>query len=71
MKYRYKRNITNTLLYATIITAIMGVIRQYTELGMAIFAIVSILVLSTDRWVENKYLKEIEDKGILQNLKLK
>jgi uncharacterized membrane protein YesL len=60
MKYRYRRHITNTLLYAIIITAIMGIIRQYTVLGMIIFAIVSVLALGADRIVENKYLKEEE-----------
>ena len=65
MKYRYKRHITNTLLYAIIITAIMGIIKEYSHLGMIIFAIISILLLGADRWVENKYLKELEDKGIL------
>ena len=64
MKYRYKRHITNTLLNAIIITAIMGVIKEYSHLGMIIFAIVSILALSADRWVENKHLKEEEDKSI-------
>ena len=60
MKYRYKRHATNTLLYAIIITAIMGIIRQYTVLGMIIFAIVSVLALGADRYVENKHLKEEE-----------
>ena len=64
MKYRYKRHITNTLLYAIIITAIMGIIRQYTVLGMIIFAIVSVIALAADRLVENKHLKEFEDKGV-------
>ena len=60
MKYRYRRHITNTLLYAIIITAIMGIIRQYTVFGMIIFAIVSVLALAADRIVENKHLKEEE-----------
>jgi hypothetical protein len=64
MKYRYRRHITNTLLYAIIITAIMGIIRQYTELGMIIFAIVSVVALAADRLVENKHLKDFEDKGV-------
>ena len=64
MKYRLIRHITNTLLYAIIITAIMGIIRQYSELGFIIFAVVSILALGADRWVENKYLKEEEEKSI-------
>jgi hypothetical protein len=64
MKYRYKRHITNTLLYAIIITAIMGILKEYSHLGMIIFAIVSILALGADRWVENKYLKEEEDKSV-------
>ena len=33
MKYRYKRHVTNTLLYAVIITALIAVIRQYTMEG--------------------------------------
>jgi hypothetical protein len=64
MKYRYGRHITNTLLYAIIITAIMGIIRQYTVSGMIIFAIVSVAALAADRLVENKHLKEFEDKGV-------
>ncbi len=57
MKYRYKRHITNTLLYAVIITALMAIIRQYTTLGAIIFAVVSIVALAADRMVENKHLK--------------
>ena len=64
MKYRYKRHITNTLLYAIIITAIMAILRQYSHVGVIIFGVVSILALGADRWVENKYLKEVEDKII-------
>jgi hypothetical protein len=64
MKYRYRRHITNTLLYAIIITAIMGIIRQYTTLGMIIFAIVSVVALAADRIVENKHLKEEEGVSI-------
>ncbi|PNX53747.1 MAG: hypothetical protein BV458_02705 [Thermoplasmata archaeon M9B2D] len=64
MKYRYKRHITNTLLYAIIISAIMAILKEYSHVGMIIFAVVSILALSADRWVENKYLKELEDKDI-------
>ena len=64
MKYRYIRHTTNTLLYAIIITAIMGMLRQYTELGTIVFAIVSIAALAADRLVENKHLKELEDKGV-------
>jgi hypothetical protein len=64
MKYRYKRHITNTLLYAIIITAIIAIIRQYTWLGAIIFAIVSVVALGVDRIVENKHLKEEEDMGI-------
>ena len=30
MKYRYKRHVTNTLLYAVIITALIAIIKQYT-----------------------------------------
>ena len=64
MKYRYRRHITNTLLYAIIITAIMAILKEYSHVGMNIFAVVSILALGADRWAENKYLKEVEDKSI-------
>jgi len=64
MKYRYRRTITNTLLYAIIITAIMGIIREYTREGIIIFAIVSVIALAADRLVENKHLKEFEGKGV-------
>jgi hypothetical protein len=56
MKYRYKRHITNTLLYA--------IIKEYTRLGAIIFAIVSILALGADRIIENNHLKEEESRGI-------
>ncbi len=59
MRYRLKRHITNTLLYAVIITALGGVIIQYTKLGAVVFFVVGIVALATDRLVENKHnLKE-------------
>ena len=60
MKYRMKRHITHTLLYATIITALMAIIKQYTTLGAIIFAVISIILLGADRYIENKHLKEKE-----------
>jgi hypothetical protein len=57
MEYRLKRHITNTLLYAVIITALAGVIIQYTKLGAVAFLIVSVVALAADRYVENKHLK--------------
>ncbi|MCX6818497.1 MAG: hypothetical protein NT129_00675 [Candidatus Aenigmarchaeota archaeon] len=63
MKYVYKRHITNTLLHATIITALIGLILQYTKLGAIIFAVVSIVLLGIDRTVENKHLKEEEKRA--------
>ena len=58
MKYRLKRHITNTLLYAVIITALIAIMLQYTTLGAIIFAVVSVALLGADRYVENKHLKE-------------
>ncbi|MCX6817807.1 MAG: hypothetical protein NTU57_03040 [Candidatus Aenigmarchaeota archaeon] len=58
MEYRTKRHITNTLLYAAIITAIMGIILQYTKIGTIIFAFISVGLLAADRYTENKHLKE-------------
>jgi len=60
MKYRMKRHITNTLLYAAIITALIAIIKQYTTLGAIIFAVVSVALLAADRYVENKHLREKE-----------
>jgi len=60
MNYKQKRHITNTLLYATIITALMAIIRQYSTIGMIIFAVVSVALLFADRHIENKHLKEEE-----------
>ena len=62
MKYRYKRHVTNTLLYAVIITALIAIIRQSSKVGAIIFAIVSIAALAADRYVENQHLKEEEQK---------
>ena len=52
------------MLYAIIITAIIAIIKEYTWLGAIIFAIVSVLALGADRYVENKHLKEEEGIGI-------
>ena len=60
MKYRHKRHITNTLLYAVIITALIAIIKQYSRQGAIIFAIVSVAALAADRYVENEHLKEEE-----------
>jgi hypothetical protein len=60
MEYRLKRHITNTLLHIVIITALIGIIRQYTIWGAIIFAIVSVAALIADRYVETKHLKEEE-----------
>jgi hypothetical protein len=62
MKYRYKRHVTNTLLYAVIITALIAIIRQYSWKWDLIFAIVSVAALAADRYVENQHLKDEEQK---------
>jgi len=62
MKYRYKRHVTNTLLYAVIITALIAVIRQYTNQGAIVFALAGLALLVADRYVENQHLKEEEEK---------
>lgn len=62
MNYRYKRHITNTLLYAVIITALIAIIKQYTWEGCLVFATVSIAALAGDRMVENQHLKAGEGK---------
>jgi len=60
MKYKWKRHITNTLLYAVIITALIAIIKQYTTLGAIIFAVVSVALLFADRHTENKHMQEKE-----------
>ena len=60
MEYRTKRHITNTLLYATIITALIAIILQYTKLGAIAFAVVSVALLFADRYTENKHMQEKE-----------
>jgi hypothetical protein len=62
MKYRYKRHITNTLLYAVIITAVFAIVKQYTWWGSLVFAIVSVAALAADRYVENQHLAGDEQK---------
>ncbi len=57
MEYRLKRHITNTLLYAVIITAVGGVIMQYTRPGALAFLVVGVAALALDRHVENGHLK--------------
>lgn len=58
MKYKWKSHLTSTLLFATIITAIIAIIKQYTTLGAIIFAVVSVVLLGAYRYVENQ-----ENKG--------
>ncbi|MCX6814569.1 MAG: hypothetical protein NTY20_02905 [Candidatus Aenigmarchaeota archaeon] len=60
MEYRLKRHITNTLLYAAIITVLIAIIREYTILGAIIFAVISVALLAADRYIENKHLQEKE-----------
>jgi len=62
MEYRLKRHTTNTLLYAAIITALLAIIKQYTISGTIVFGVVSIALLAADRYIENKHLKEEENK---------
>jgi hypothetical protein len=62
MKYRHKRHITNTLIYA-VITALIALIKQCSPWGGAIFAVVSVALLAADRLVENDHLKEEEQKS--------
>lgn len=57
MEYRQKRHISNTLLYAVIITGLLAVIRQYSVIGTIVFGIVSIIALAIDRSVENEHLR--------------
>jgi hypothetical protein len=63
MKYLYKRHVTNTLLYAAIITALIAIIKQYTWWSGLIFAIVSVGLLATDRYGENQLLRIEEELG--------
>ena len=64
LNYRYKRHITNTLLYAVIITALIALLRkQYAAWIAIIFALVFVALLAADRYVENQHLKEEERKG--------
>lgn len=60
MEYRLKRHITNTLLYAIIITGIGAIILQYSKLDAVAFLIISVVALAFDRFVENNHLKEKE-----------
>ncbi len=62
MEYRLKRHITNTLLYAAIITALIAIIRKYTVAGAILFAIISVTLLAIDRLVENRHLQEKKGK---------
>ena len=62
MDYRMKRHVTNTMLYAVIITALIAIIKQYSFWGSLIFGIVSIAALAADRYVENERLKSEEIK---------
>jgi hypothetical protein len=60
MKYRHKRHISNTLLYVVIITALMALIKEYSVLWTVVFGILGIILLATDRIIENNHLREEE-----------
>ena len=62
MKYRYKRHISNTLLYAVIITALIALIKEYSVLWAVVFGIIGIILLAIDRIIENNHLREEEGK---------
>jgi hypothetical protein len=62
MKYRYKRHISNTLLYAVIITALMALIKEYSVLWTVVFGTLGIILLATDRIIENNHLREEEGR---------
>ena len=62
MKYRYKRHISNTLLYAVIITALLALIKEYSALWAVVFGILGIILLVIDRIIENNHLREEEER---------
>ncbi|MGA2157651.1 MAG: hypothetical protein ABSG90_00390 [Dehalococcoidia bacterium] len=62
MKYRYKRHISNTLLYAVIITALIALIKEYNVLWAVVFGILGIILLAIDRIIENNHLREEEGR---------
>ena len=62
MKYRYKRHISNTLLYAVIITALIALIKEYSVLWTVVFGILGIILLVIDRIIENNHLREEEER---------
>jgi hypothetical protein len=62
MKYRNKRHISNTLLYVVIITALMALIKEYSVLWTVVFGILGIVLLATDRIIENNHLREEEER---------
>jgi len=35
----------------------MAIIKQYTDIGTVIFAVVSVALLGANRYIENKHLK--------------
>lgn len=57
MKDKWNRHWADTLLWATIITALMAIILQYTKTGAIAFAVVSIALLAAHRYFENKNVK--------------
>ena len=62
MKYRYKRHISNTLLYAVIITALIALIKEYSVPWTVVFGILGIILLVIDRIIENNHLREEEER---------
>ncbi|MCX5996388.1 MAG: hypothetical protein NTV42_01975 [Chloroflexi bacterium] len=62
MKYRYKRHISNTLLYALIITALIALTKEYSVLWAVVFGIIGTILLAIDRTIENTHLREEEDR---------
>jgi hypothetical protein len=58
MKYQRKRQITTVAVYATIITALIAIIKQYTIWGAIAFAVVSVASVIAYISIENKHMKE-------------
>lgn len=60
MGYWFARHVSNTILFAVLITALIAIIHRYSGTLALAFGIVAVAALAFDRFVENAHLRSLE-----------
>jgi len=63
MKYRFKRHLTSVLLYDLLLIGLVGMMTNFTKAGALIFGIAGVILIASDRIVEDRHLKVEEQRA--------